>query len=198
MAFRNAQSQCAWAVHCRLLLEESVYEQRPHDMSTTTCTSQPQGLALCSRCHPAWASVTHQWVPARTPAVRWGPNNGEAVGGPTPTPQVAKSRCNDASTWTVQDAFTVVHSGWPDTTPQVAVVYTVGGADYKLSENDLVVSTLRGTCFSRKKWSTFVIPRRPFWILGNMFMNKCYVKCDAGQKRHGFALSAAASPDVVV
>ena len=26
----------------------------PHDMSTTTYTTQPQGLALCSRCHPAW------------------------------------------------------------------------------------------------------------------------------------------------
>ena len=38
------------------LLVERVYEQRPHDMSTTTYTTQPQGLALCSRCRPAWAS----------------------------------------------------------------------------------------------------------------------------------------------
>ena len=38
-----------------------------------------------------------QWVPARTPTVHWGPNNGEAVDGPTLTPQMAKSTCNDIS-----------------------------------------------------------------------------------------------------
>ena len=66
-------------------------------MSTTTYTTQPQGLVLCSRCHPAWASEAPQWVPARTPTVHWGPGDGEVVGGPTPTPQMSKSRCNDAS-----------------------------------------------------------------------------------------------------
>ena len=58
------------------LLVECVCEERPHDMSTTTNTTQPQGLALCSRCHPAWASVAPQWVPARTPTVHWGCYNG--------------------------------------------------------------------------------------------------------------------------
>ena len=38
------------------VLVERVYEQCPHDVSTTTNTAQPQGLALCSRCHLAWAS----------------------------------------------------------------------------------------------------------------------------------------------
>ena len=67
-----------------------------------TCPQPPtqhnhKGLTLCSRCHLVWALVALQWVPARTPTVHWGPDNGEAVGGPTPTPQMAKSRCNDAS-----------------------------------------------------------------------------------------------------
>ena len=38
------------------VLEERVYARCPQHMSTTTNTAQPQGLALCSRCHPAWAS----------------------------------------------------------------------------------------------------------------------------------------------
>ena len=54
---------------CPFVLVERVYEERPHDMSTTTYTTQPQGLALCSRCHLAWASEAPQWVPARTPTV---------------------------------------------------------------------------------------------------------------------------------
>ena len=58
------------------MLVERVYEQHPHDMSTTTYTTQLQGLALFSRCHPAWASEAHQWVPARTPTVHWGPYEG--------------------------------------------------------------------------------------------------------------------------
>ena len=58
------------------MLVERVYEQRPHDMSTTTYTTQPQGLALCSRCHPALASEAPQCFPARTPTVHWGRFNG--------------------------------------------------------------------------------------------------------------------------
>ena len=38
------------------VLEERVYARCPQHMSTTTNTAQPQGLTLCSRCHPAWAS----------------------------------------------------------------------------------------------------------------------------------------------
>ena len=59
-----------------IMLVKRVYKQRPQDMSTTTCTTQPQGLALCSRYHPAWASEAPQWVPARTPTVHWGRYNG--------------------------------------------------------------------------------------------------------------------------
>ena len=38
------------------VLEERVYARCPQHMSNTTNTAQPQGLALCFRCHPAWAS----------------------------------------------------------------------------------------------------------------------------------------------
>ena len=78
---KHASRSDSQAQQCELtslggVLVERVYEQRPHDMSTTTCTTQPQGLALCSRCHLAWASVAPQWVPARTPTVHWGRYNG--------------------------------------------------------------------------------------------------------------------------
>ena len=57
-----------------------------HTLNLGTCTvssSSRRGLALCPLCHPAWALEAHWWVPARTPTVHWGPNNGgEAVGGP--------------------------------------------------------------------------------------------------------------------
>ena len=97
--WRNHTSQKNRERERERVLEECLYEQRPHDMSTTTCTTQPQGLAICSRCHPAWASEASQWcVPSRTPTIHWGAkDDGEAVGGPTPTPQMGKSRCNDAS-----------------------------------------------------------------------------------------------------
>ena len=47
-----------------------------------------RGLALCSRCHPAWE-------PAKTPTAHWGPDNGEVVNGP-------KQRHN----WRSHDAMT--------------------------------------------------------------------------------------------
>ena len=77
------------------VLVERVYEQRARDMSTT-CTKHLQGLALCSRGHPAWASVASQWVPARTPTVHWAVTTGGRVLPDTNATNV-KSRCNDAS-----------------------------------------------------------------------------------------------------
>ena len=68
------------------MLAERVYEQRPHDMSTTTYTTQPQGLALCSRCHQG-----HRWNPSgsgKGTHGTLGPLQREAVGGPTPTTQM--------------------------------------------------------------------------------------------------------------
>ena len=69
------------------LLVERVYEQRPHDMSTATQTTQTQGLALCSRCHPAWAPVALQRGRGKDTHGTLGPLQREAVGGPTPTTQ---------------------------------------------------------------------------------------------------------------
>ena len=63
------------------VLVERVCEERPHDMSTNT--TQPQGLALCSRCHLAWASE----APHTTRGRGWPDTNDTNV----------KSRCNDAS-----------------------------------------------------------------------------------------------------
>ena len=78
------------------------------------------------------------------------------------------------------------------------VVYTVGGADYELTEKDLVMSNSGGTCLFGMTAIDVPAPRGPLWILGDVFMRKYYVKFDVGQKRLGFALSAAASSDVVV
>ena len=77
------------------VLEECVYEQRPHDMSTTTDTTQPQGLALCSRCHPAWALEAPQRVLARTPRYTGARTTGR--------PRVARHQRHK---WEGQDAMT--------------------------------------------------------------------------------------------
>merc|ERR1712122_440899 len=76
--------------------------------------------------------------------------------------------------------------------------YTVGGADYEFTEKDLVISNSGGTCLFGMTAIDVPAPRGPLWILGDVFMRKYYVKFDVGQKRLGFALSAAASSDVVV
>ena len=78
------------------------------------------------------------------------------------------------------------------------VVYTVGVADYELTEKDLVISNSGGTCLFGMTAIDVPAPRGPLWILGDVYMRKYYVKFDVGQKRLGFALSAAASADVVV
>ena len=52
--------------------------------------SAPDAILLGHRKHPSGSRQGH---PLYTEAT----GNGEAVGGPTPTPQMAKSRCNDAS-----------------------------------------------------------------------------------------------------
>ena len=78
--------KCAWRMR---VWPTSTWQVHTTIMTTittmTTCTTQPQGLALWS-----------QWVPARTPTVHWGRYDGRLWEG-RPTPEMAKSRCNDAS-----------------------------------------------------------------------------------------------------
>ena len=50
-----------------------------HD--TTDATRRTHELALCDRCHTAWASGAHVWVPAGHPRYTRAPYGEEAVGG---------------------------------------------------------------------------------------------------------------------
>ena len=71
--------------------EERVYARCPQHMSTTTNTAQPQGLALCSRCNPAWASEGTPVGPGKDTHGTLGPCKRDGRGWPTTTAQRAKS-----------------------------------------------------------------------------------------------------------
>ena len=73
-------------------LEERVYARCPQHMSTTTNTAQPQGLALCSRCIPAWASEGTPVGPVKDTHGTLGPGKRGGRGWPTTTAQRAKCR----------------------------------------------------------------------------------------------------------
>ena len=51
---------------------------------TTDATRRTHELALCNRCHTAWASGAHVWVPAGHPRYTRAPYVEEAVGGAFP------------------------------------------------------------------------------------------------------------------
>ena len=69
------------------VLGECVYARCPHHKSTTTNTAQPHRVGALLPMPSCLGIGGHQWVPARTPTVQWGPNNGEAVGGPHQHPK---------------------------------------------------------------------------------------------------------------
>ena len=77
------------------VLEERVYARGPHHMSTTY-KAQPQRLALCPRCHPAWASEGTPVGPGKDTHGTPGPEQRGGRGWPTPTGQKAKRTCHDA------------------------------------------------------------------------------------------------------
>ena len=58
-----------------------------HHRSTTTNTVQPHSWRSAPDAILPGHRRAPQWVPARTPTVHWGPNNGEAVGGPYERPK---------------------------------------------------------------------------------------------------------------
>ena len=77
------------------VLEKRVYERRPHHMSTTTTSTTTAGWRSAPDAILPGHRRAPQWVPARTPTVHLGPDNGEAVGGP---PQRHNFRSHDAMT----------------------------------------------------------------------------------------------------
>ena len=72
--------------------EERVCARCPQHMSTTTNTAQPQGLALCSRCHPAWASEDTPVGPGKDTDGTLEPGKRGGRGWPTTTAQREKCR----------------------------------------------------------------------------------------------------------
>ena len=70
---------CAWRMRvCTMSTSQVHYRQ--HSTTTKGWRSAPDAILSG---HPR----APQWIPARTPTVHWGPNNGEAVGGPHQRPK---------------------------------------------------------------------------------------------------------------
>jgi hypothetical protein len=70
-------------------------------------------------------------------------------------------------------------------------VYTLGGKDYTLTQDDMILQNTGGKCLFAMLGIDVPAPRGPLWILGDVFMRKYYVKFDIGQERIGFATSAS-------
>jgi len=94
-------------------------------------------------------------------------------------------------------AKSVLGKEWSiDCSKKYSMTFTLGGKDYVLSNEDLVISS-GGQCILGLMGID--IPAGPLWILGDIFMRKYYVKFDLGQQRVGIATAkAAATPEVVV
>merc|ERR1712039_727081 len=73
------------------------------------------------------------------------------------------------------------------------LTFTLGGKDYALKKEDLILQQSGSQCVLGLMGVDVPAPRGPLWILGDVFMRKYYVQFDWGQKRLGFAVSAAAS-----
>ena len=71
-----------------------------HDVHITGPLPPPQhnhkGLALCSRCHLAWAAEGTPVGPGKDTHGTLGPERRRGRGWPTPTPKRAKCTCHDA------------------------------------------------------------------------------------------------------
>jgi len=65
--------------------------------------------------------------------------------------------------------------------------FTLGGKDYVLEKEELIVSQVSGYCLLGLQG---IKMREPTWILGDVFMQKYYVQFDWGKKRVGFASAA--------
>jgi hypothetical protein len=75
--------------------------------------------------------------------------------------------------------------------------YTVGGTEWTLDQDDMVLANSGGSCIFGMLALDVPAPAGPLWILGDVFMRKYYVKFDVGQKRLGFATSTSSKSVVV-
>jgi len=67
-----------------------------------------------------------------------------------------------------------------------SLAFTLGGKDYVLDKDDLVVQEADGVCVLGIQGSSM----EGMWILGDVFMRKYYVQFDWGRQRVGFAKAA--------
>jgi len=78
-----------------------------------------------------------------------------------------------------------------DCSKKYTLTYTLGGKDYDLDQDAMVVSNSGGQCLFGMLAIDIPAPRGPLWILGDVFMREYYVKFDAGQERLGFAKASS-------
>ena len=102
--------------------EERVYARCPQHMSNTTNTAQPQGLALCSQCHPVWASEGTPVGPGKNTHGTLGPCKRGGRGWPTTTAQRAKCRTHQTVQNTGLPTNRIAASGDFDHFPQPTAV----------------------------------------------------------------------------
>jgi hypothetical protein len=76
--------------------------------------------------------------------------------------------------------------------------FTVGGKDWVLKKEDLILQQSGSTCVLGLQGIDIPAPNGPLWIMGDVFMRKYYCKFDWAQKRVGFAVAAAAIDTVIV
>jgi len=77
-----------------------------------------------------------------------------------------------------------------DCSKQYQLTYSLGGQEYALDQDAMVVSNSGGQCLFGMMAIDVPAPRGPLWILGDVFMRQYYVKFDVGGERLGFATAA--------
>jgi len=70
-----------------------------------------------------------------------------------------------------------------------SLAFTIGGRDYVLLKEDLIVERILGMCVLGMQALPGMLTGSEMWILGDIFLRKYYVQFDWGQKRVGFALA---------
>jgi len=84
-----------------------------------------------------------------------------------------------------------------DCSKTYTMTYTLGGHDFDLDAEDLIISNADGKCILGLMGIDIPAPAGPLWILGDVFMRKYYVKFDWGASRIGVASASKLSSVVV-